>query len=329
LGACASSKEQDTVVGVDLPIVWPPSPNAPRVVFVKSISAPDDLGIKKGFFSSLANAIFGDGEEDNMIRPMAIVANGEYVYVADTSVQGVHRYNPSKNEYELIKMVGDEPLLTPVGLALGNNGDVYVADSTRAQIFVIKYNSKIAEPLKLDLILKQPTGIAVDKVTGRLFVADTMDHRIHVFNTTGSLVQSIGERGDGAGQFNFPTLLSLSPQGEMYVTDSMNFRVQIFDVNGKFRSMFGKAGDGAGDASRPKGVATDSYGHVYLVDSLFNAIQVFDKSGKILLSVGSIGNERGQFWLPTGIFIGEGDLIYVADSYNRRVQVLRYIGGPT
>jgi len=330
LVSCGSltTNQRDTIVTVESPIVWPPAPNLPRVRFVKSISTLDDLGVTKNFFQKFAEFIFG-GDDISIARPTAVVASGSYLYVADTSIQGVHRFNLGQNEYDLIHLPDNTPLPSPVGLALGANGDVYVTDSVLAQVFIIKMGAKFATPLNLQATFKSPTGIAVDNVTGRVFVVDTMDHRIYVFNQDGTLDKTIGQRGIEAGEFNYPTLIWRSSKGLLYVTDSMNFRIQIFDNEGKLFSKFGRQGDTGGDAARQKGVATDSYGHIYVVDALFHAIKIYDPSGQYLMSVGNLGSEKGEFWLPTGIFIGEDDMIYVADSYNRRVQVLRYIGGPT
>ena len=325
LSGCAPSVQnvEDTT-----PLVWPAAPDAPRIVFVKAFTRPEDLGISRGLFQRMVDLLFGH-DESNLVRPMAVVALGNVLYVADPGAKGVHRFDQKEGNHELIYAAGGEPLPSPVGLALGAAGEVYVSDSALAKIFVIRPGANEAVPLALGTPLGQPTGIAFDAASGRLFVVDTSAHRVDVFDRAGALESSFGRRGTGDGEFNYPTLIWRTPQGRLYVTDSLNFRVQSFDERGRFLSKFGGLGDGAGDLPRQKGVATDQYGHVYIVDSLLNALQVFDDHGRFLMSLGGIGRERGEFWLPTGLFIGADDKIYVADSYNQRVQVLRYIGGPT
>ncbi len=309
------------------PLVWPDLPNPPRIAYVRQFSKPDDFGISKGFFQRLGELVFG-GSEVRLVRPMAVVASNGVVYVADPGVSGVHRFDQAAGRHDLIVADGGQALPSPVGLALGSEGEVYVADSDLARVLVIRPGAKFATPLDLPQ-MEQPTGIAFDKSTGNLYVVDTGAHRINVYRRDGTLAFGIGRRGEGAGEFNYPTLIWLDAAGSLYVTDSLNFRIQLFDRDGKYLSRFGQAGDGSGDSIRPKSVATDSYGHIYVVDALHNALQIFDRRGRYLLSVGSVGNDRGEFWLPTGIFIGENDTIYIADSYNQRIQVLRYIGGPT
>lgn len=310
------------------PLVWPAAPDAPRIVFVKAFSRPEDLGISRGLLQRVGDLLFGR-DESHLVRPMAVVALGDILYVADPGAGGVHRFDQKDGSYELIHAAGGRPLVSPVGLALGDGGEVYVSDSALAQVFVIRPGAKEVSPLALGTRLGQPTGIAYDAASGRLFVVDTSAHRVNVFKRDGALESSFGRHGTAEGEFNYPTLIWRTPEGRLYVTDSLNFRIQSFDENGRFLAKFGGHGDGTGDLPRQKGVAADHYGHIYVVDSLFHAIQIFDASGRFLLSLGGIGHERGEFWLPTGLFIGEDDRIYVADSYNRRVQVLRYIGGPT
>jgi DNA-binding beta-propeller fold protein YncE len=311
-----------------VPLVWPAAPEAPRITFVKTFSRPQDLGITKGFFRRLADIVFG-AEESRLIRPMAVLAIDDVIYVADPGAKGVHRFDPSGAGYQLLRAASDAPLPSPVGLARGSGKEVFVTDSVLGRVFVIQPGAKIAVPLPLRAPLGQPTGIAFDAVNGHLYVVDTTSHQVKVFNREGDLLSRFGTRGTGDGEFNYPTLLWQSQQGQLYLTDSLNYRVQVFDRDGKFLTKFGKQGDGSGDAGRQKGVATDSYGHVYIVDALFNAMQVFDNNGQFLLSIGTLGRERGEFWLPAGVFIGADDSIYVVDSYNQRVQVFRYVGGPT
>ena len=311
-----------------LPLVWPGAPDAPRVAYVQAFSRPEDLGIQKGMMQRLGELLFG-AENARIVRPTAVLESAGVIYVADPGAKGVHRFDRAGARYELLHAAGKQPLPSPVGLAAGANGEVYVTDSALAKVLVIRPGAKFATELPLRHRLGQPTGIAADPTTGTLYVVDTARHQLLLFDRDGALTATVGERGRGDGQFNFPTLLWRDAAGRLYVTDALNFRVQILDARGQFLSKFGRQGDGSGDMARHKGIATDGYGHIYLADGLFHALQIFDPSGRFLLSIGGQGRDRGEFWLPVGVYIGSGDTIYVADSYNQRVQVFRYIGGPS
>lgn len=324
--ACTQKTQTPPKVS-DVYLVWPPEPAKPRVVFVKAFSRPEDLGITNGFFQRLGE-LFTGRPDIYMVRPMAIATSPDGVaYVADPGVKGVHRFDPVNGRYDLIRGKGREPLPSPVGLAIGSKGEVYVADSHLEKIFLISPGTKVAVPMPLKTKMEQPTGIAFDQRTDQLYVIETAAHQVKVFGLDGNLRFTFGQRGAGDGEFNYPTLIWLDKDGRLLITDSLNFRIQIFDRNGKFLRKFGILGDATGYHSRPKGVATDQFGHIYVVDSLFHTVQIFNISGGFLLNFGSQGRGLGEFWLPTGIFIGEKETIYVADSHNQRVQVFRYIGG--
>lgn len=326
LGACAAPPA--TAPDEAATLVWPSAPAPPRIAFVRAISGPEDLGIGKGLWQRVAEWVFGRTQE-RLIRPMAVTAAGGVVHVADPGAKGVHRFDQQAGRYALVRAEGGAALPSPVGLARANDGSVYVADSLLAAVFVIRPGADVATRLVLEDAPKQPTGLAVDSLTHRLYVTDTARHQVQVYDPDGQLLSSFGRRGRGDGEFNFPTLIWRDGSGRILVTDSLNFRTQIFDAQGRFLGKFGRLGDSEGDSPRQKGVATDSHGHIYVVDSLLHALQVFDGTGQHLLTLGGMGRERGDFWLPVGVFVGNDDTIYVSDSYNQRVQVFRYVGGPT
>lgn len=307
-------------------ILWPAPPAQSRIAYIRSFNKPADLGIGRSFLQWLSD-IFTGGQEYRLIRPMAVVVSAEKaIYVADPGAKGVHRFDQNHGEYQLISRAEEQILPSPVGLALGADNSVYVADSELAQLFQIRAGEKIATPLFPQLKLSQPTGIAYDASTQRLYVADTAQHHIVVLTATGKVLKIIGQRGHRDGEFNFPTYLWLDAHHRLFVTDSLNFRIQIFDANGNYLGKFGQYGDGSGNLARPKGVALDRDGHVYVVDGLFHALQIFDEQGNLLLPIGQRGTGPGDFYLPTGIFIDSGNQIYIADSHNQRIQILRYLG---
>jgi DNA-binding beta-propeller fold protein YncE len=309
-------------------LVWPSPPASARLTFVRSISRPADLGFSKGFFARLVEVIFGE-EQEQLVRPISVIDANKILYVGDPGAGGVHEFDRTAGRYRLIRTEGGNRLPSPVGLAIGENGAVYVADSALGAVFVIKSTEKYALRLPITQALTQPTGIAFDAVARELYVADTSSHCIKIFTADGRYLRTLGRRGSGDGEFNFPTMLWRSASGQLMVTDSLNFRTQIFDLDGRYLGKFGQLGDGIGDTPRQKGLATDRFGHIYVVDSLLSAVQIFDETGQLLLAIGNLGQSPGEFWLPTGIFVGSDDLIYVADTYNRRLQVFRYVGGPT
>jgi DNA-binding beta-propeller fold protein YncE len=305
--------------------VWPPPPARPRVRLVKIVARPADLGIKPSIWDQVSQIIVGR-EEEWLIRPTAVVAVGQLIYVADAGAQALWILDAAAGRFRKIQKAGEESLVSPVALAVGAQGRVYLADSFLAKVFVYDSESRLVAAIA-DPNWRRPAGLAFDKASERLYVADSAAHRVWVHTPDGRAVGGIGQRGAGDGEFNFPTHVAVGPGSMVYVTDSLGFRIQTFAPDGRFVSKFGQHGDSSGDFAMPKGVALDTEGHVYVVDALFDAVQIFDRRGRLLLAFGERGLHPGQFWLPAGVFIDPGDRIYVADAYNQRIQIFEYLAG--
>lgn len=323
LTACASQPQ--TAVTEPTP-VWPAPPEKARIAYIQSFSKPEDLGITKGFFTRVFEFVAGKSDL-RLIRPMAVaVTTGGTIYVADPGSHGVQLFDMQQQLHRLIQRKDNQPLSSPIGLALDPQGDVYVTDSALGQVFVIKSGANVAVPLALETPIRQPTGIAFDPAGKRLYIVDTSGHQIRIVALDGKQLAAFGKRGNGNGEFNYPTMLWRDKDGRLYVADSLNFRIQIFDSEGKFLGLFGHHGDSTGDLSHPKGITTDRDGHVYVLDSMHHALQIFNRDGEVLLSIGSRGRGPGEFWLPAGAFMTGEDFLYIADSYNQRIQIFHYLG---
>jgi sugar lactone lactonase YvrE len=325
LAACATNVPVDPF-GVPKRI-WPDAPQTPRIAYLGAFSEAADLGIEGGFWSRIV-AFTAGPTNDVMARPMAVAAtdDGQLIFVADPEGNCVHRFDLRKAKYTRLAAGKDMPDAFPIGLALADDGWLYVTDSQRGLLYEVPPGARQLANFDTALRFQQPTGIAWDRETEHLLVTDTTEQVITVLDRAGDLQRSIGGRGSGSGRFNFPTYLWSAGNSELLVTDSLNFRIQRFDSDGVFVQQFGHSGATLGYFSRPKGVAVDSFGHVYVVDAMMHGMQLFTRQGELLLSVGNQGQGAGEFWLPNGIYITKDNTIYVADAYNKRVQVFRYIG---
>lgn len=320
LAGCASPNPANYPDDPGTALVWPSAPAPERIRFGQLIGKPEDLGIRSSGWRRLMNAVAGV-KELGMVRPYAVSVLEQNILVADPGMNAVHWFDRARGKYQNISIVGDESLSSPVGVALGEDR-IFIADSSLGKVFILDGKGK---PLNSISGLQRPTGLAFDAGTARLYVAETLAHRIVVFDIDGGQLFEFGSRGVKEGEFNYPSHIFLSG-GKLLVNDTMNFRIQRFDAEGRFLSMFGSHGDGSGDFSQEKGVAADSHGHIYVAGATIDRVQVFSPEGVFLLAFGSKGNGPGEFIMPAGITIVD-DQIYVTDSLNSRVQVFRYVGG--
>lgn len=301
------------------PLVWPKAPAQERIRYLRSVSGPQDWGISRSLWRRLVDALSGRSEEA-FIRPSAVAERDGVLYVADPGAQALWILDASRDRYARVTHIGEQALVSPVALALGPGGAVFIADTALKAVFLLDHDGVLIRSFATQG-LERPAGLAWDASKQQLYVLDSLRHRIAVFDANGALLRNIGESGNGDGQFNHPTHLELDASGELLVTDALNFRIQAIDQKGGFLWKFGKTGNGAGDFAAPKGIASDSAGHVYVVDALFDAVQIFDRQGQLLLGFGERGAGSGQFMLPRGIYISAEDKVYVADAYNQRIQV--------
>src|SRR3989475_12793760 len=77
-----------------------------------------------------------------------------------------------------------------------------------------------------------PSGVAVDS-SGNIYVADTNNDRIAVFDSSGKLLKSIGSKGSGPGEFNNPSGVAGDSICNIYVADTNNERIQRITQFGK------------------------------------------------------------------------------------------------
>ena len=316
------------VMGQTIPLGSPAAPY-PRVEYLRTVASVRQINKPRGFFSRLVSWVSGPNRDNpGLIRPYATAQDSiGRLLVADPGQHGVHLFDFEEQKYRFLKGPRGKELESPVDVDCDANDDIYVSDSMKRQIYIFDSSGRFLRTIGGDsphTRLNRPTGLAIDRKARRIYVTDTLSHQVMVFRMDdGSLVRTIGKRGRGLGEFNFPTALTLSA-GKIYVVDAMNFRIQIFALDGRYVSAFGQPGNSSGTLYRPKGIAADTDGHIYVVDALFETVQVFDPDGQFLYYFGSTGTGPGQFQLPAGISINSRNIIYVADSQNRRVQVFRY-----
>lgn len=144
------------------------------------------------------------------------------------------------------------------------------------------------------------------------------------------VVEVLGEPGNKAGQFNFPTGIAVDPTGILYIADSYNHRVQRITPAADV-AIIGCRGGGRGQFQSPQGIATDSRQSIYVVEQGSHRVQKFSVNGTIELVFGRIGTRFGEFRSPSGIAVAPSTgHIYVADTGNARIQRFdvdgRYIG---
>ncbi len=165
-----------------------------------------------------------------------------------------------------------------------------------------------------------PRDLAVDELN-RVWVADTENDRLQVFDEADNWLFSLDVAGSGPGEFSFPEGIAADGAGKIYVSDSGNDRVQVLDIFGNFLYEFGSSGILDGEFRGPFGIDVDENGRILVSDRSNDRIQVFDNAGLHLFSFGVSGSADGEFDFPIGVaWDALFDRILVVDASNDRIQ---------
>jgi len=239
----------------------------------------------------------------------------------------------------------------PVGVAVDDTGNVFVADSGSDTIRMITSNgvvSTVAGSANLagsangtndTARFNNPEGLAVDG-QGDLYVADSGNNIIRKVTrdkVVTIMAGSAGQPGSADGtnntaQFNNPIGLAVDRAGNVYVADSGNDTIRIVTAGGVVTTLAGSAGqsgsaDGTNSAARfnhPSGVAVDSAGNVYVADVGNKTIRQITSNGVVTTLAGSTGqsgstdgtNITARFAYPFGVTVDTSNQLYVTDTSN-------------
>lgn len=225
----------------------------------------------------------------------------------------------------------------PEDIALGTEGNVFVADSANNRIDVFT-----------------AAGVFV-----RAFGSEVEAHGLHGDICTAAIECRAGTPGPEAGATARPFGVAFDG-GDVYVADSLNRRIDVFTASGKFIFAFGRnvnAGAGAhdictatceeGDESAAAGAIAEPYslevapdGNLYVADYRNDRIDVFSPEGSFLFAFGkavgaagsnvctvasgcnsgTAGGHGGEVAAPTAVAIDPSGNVYVAEQLNDRIE---------
>ena len=137
--------------------------------------------------------------------------------------------------------LGDGQFNEPWGVVVGQDGNVFVADTWNGRIQVFDEQGRFVRSwgyfnttdgeLGDPYALFGPRGLAVD-TAGNILVADTGNKRIVRFSPTGEFVDQVGGGGAILGRFEEPTDVDVDLRdGSIFVADNWNRRIQKLDAD--------------------------------------------------------------------------------------------------
>ena len=250
------------------------------------------------------------------------------IYAADQGVSAIFMFDLERG-VKLIKNGTDASFGLINGLAIDDNDRLFVSDTKLNRVLVLNAKHQMQSTLG-EGVLSDPGGLAIDTENRFLYVVDTGNDAVRVFDVDSfKLLRTLGtpskkHASNDPGTFSLPTNVAVDGDGNIYITDTFNDRVEIFDADGTFISQFGKNGDGPGQFERPKGIAVDCDGHIWVVDNAQDRVKVFNQQGQLLIYFGMHGYYPGQFMGAYGITIDKDNRVIVSETFPGRVQIFHY-----
>ena len=173
--------------------------------------------------------------------------------------------------------------------------------------------------------LLAPRNVAVGP-DGNVYVVDSNNHRVQVFDADGAFLRAWGAFGSEPGLFNEPWGITVDDEF-VYVADTWNHRLQKFTLTGELVKVIGQSGnvvelgaDSGGYFFGPRAIVLLPDNQLAVTDTGNHRLQIFDRDGNFVQQVGSQGTLPGQFNEPVGLAVSGDGLLYLADTWNGRVQ---------
>lgn len=209
------------------------------------------------------------------------IDDSDRLFVSDTKL---HRIMVFDKNHKVEGTIGDG-LIDPGGMAVDNeNRFLYVADAAQDQVLV--YDAD-----KLTLIRKigtagkghtltepgqfsMPTNVTVDK-DGNLYVSDTYNNRIEIFDADGNFIRAWGKAGDRPGTFSRPKGVAVDVDGHVWVADAAEDRIQCFTAEGDLLIWMGGHGILPGQFRTLAGVYIDKNNRIFTTEQFPGRVQMF------------------------------------------------------
>jgi len=239
-------------------------------IFIFNTETRDTTLIRNGY-----EAHFG------WINGLAI-DDSDRLFVSDGKMHRVLILNP---KHEVEGQIS-EGLVDPVGLAIDNeNRFLYVVDEQQDQVIVydadtLKLLRRIGTAGKKHTLTTPgdfggASNVALD-ADGNVYVTDTMNNRVEIFDADGKFIGEFGKNGDGPGYFARPKGIAVDCDGHIWVADQYQDRVQVFNREGQLLTYIGDGhGHYPGQFDALVGIAIDKQNRVFTTEQYPGRMQMF------------------------------------------------------
>ncbi len=211
----------------------------------------------------------------------------------------------------------------PSGVAVSPSGDrIYVAQSAGDRTGIVfdasgRKVGTMAPPASTGTE-HAPAYVAVDPLTGEVYISDRPVGAIYVYDRDGAYQRTFALAQPRPGWQ--PVGLAFDARGNLYVTDlSGPFqKVLVIDRTATVVRALGENDK----LAFPNGVAVDAGGNVYVSDSNNGRLLMYGTDGTVRAQVGR-GSGQGNLGLPRGLAVDGQGRVFAADTTGQGVFIYR------
>lgn len=290
-------------------------------------------------WQDLSASVVFDTANLDMNLPVGIdVGPDGRVYVAE---DGNSRISVFNDRGQFLEMFGQRGTADQVGafferpnsVAVAQDGTIIVADTWnyRIRTFDADYNplTQWGTPITAGIAAQVeprdgfwgPRDVEVDNM-GNVYVSDTGNKRVRVYDMQGNWLRDIGSGGSGPGQLDEPSGLAAHPDGRLFVADTWNRRISVFNADGTFLTTYNVRAWYEELGNRPYLAIDAERGYLYVTDPDAGRILVYTTEGECVGAFGRLNRENPlptQFSTIGGLAVDSNGYVYVVDVASKRV----------
>ena len=200
-----------------------------------------------------------------------------------------------------------------------HNGCLFVSDPRNGKVHKFKLDGQFLKSTLSDKsTLKTPNGLCVTP-DGKLYVCDSDNHCIHIFNSDLIFQTTFGSEGSAPGSFKWPDNIAFDSSGNFYVTDYSNHRIQCFSSNFTLKWCTGTQGSGPGELSEPNVMHLTDDNKLYITD--LSGVSVFDTNGQFITRFAGMCSASETKSSADGIIVDKDGFVFVSDTPRNRIVI--------
>ena len=207
---------------------------------------------------------------------------------------------------------------SPEGVAVSKDGIIAVSEYFSHQVKKYSLQGKLLSVIggnrgNNNGQFNRPRGLVFSS-NKMLYVVDSGNHRVQVFQQDDKFAFTFGSYGYNPGQFRFPVKIAIASDNRVLVSDYYSDHIRLFSHTGSFISRI--------TCTWPWAITVSPDGHIIAGCDNGTSIRVWSPTHQLISVFGKKGSQQGEFDNINGISISSTGNIYVVEGNNKRLQII-------